>query len=204
MKTLLSLLLLLCCLPCHAEVPIRTRHHVPNGVKTDDGGYCQWASWQTLGNCLHIPELANLKLRRAKEVYYGSDGKKISSGPAYAEAVHEYLNTLGIKVELHAGPPSLSFLQEVCDRGVGAVTSLVNYPAQDDAHAVLVVSVTREKISGTNSISGKAFHDYAIRFYDSNKPCQIQTASYTWFSFYWSGKATYLPGKVVETLAQER
>lgn len=199
-----------------ADVPLKPAHHVPNGVPDDAEGYCQWASWQTAGNVLHIKALQDLKARRAKVelghsyhfVYTGGyhwdhglpiwngywQTDRTSPGPARVGVVIAYLKALGVQAESRHESPSIDFLQQVSDRGVGAVCQMIDLPGlRVGSHVVYVIGCTRDKQVCYNRYTRvKCQPERLVTFYDCNYPGETFTVEYSWFARYWDGTASYL------------
>lgn len=209
------LALLLACAAARADVPLKARHHVPNGVPGDAAGYCQWASWETLGNCLKLPALKGLKARRARHkrepasrfvptggwhweagqaVWNGYwEERRVSPGPAHTADVVEYLEKLGVKAVARYGRPDVEYLQRLSDRGVGAVAQVLDLPGIGGAHVVYVIGCTRDKKVCYNRYTRRECEpERLVTFYDCNYPGQTFTVEYSWFARYWDGTAAHL------------
>jgi hypothetical protein len=202
--------------PLHAELPLKPENHTSNGFDDDEYGYCQWSSWEALGNALSYPELKELQKQRRKfdaggSVTYtygplrqvgpntwarerGMTFHKNSPGPANVYDVRDFLGKMGLPIVVREETPDVVFLQKSCDAGCGAVVSVFNYPSPMARHALLVVDCGHEKRAGFNAVSGEAYEsDYGVVFFDCNHPGCTYSVDYTWFATVWTGKATTLP-----------
>lgn len=173
--------------PARADVVLQRGDSVPNL----EPGYCTWCSLETLANAIKrkAPDDPSVKamigLRGRRE--------KSGGGPATPDIVRRQLSELGVKFQernqilddygrpIPGRSKDLEFLKDACQRDVGAMVGVYNFPKPGSWHALAVLSISKDKeVHGGRS-------DYQVCFYDPNVPENLCYWSLTDFTTYWTG-----------------
>lgn len=183
-----ALFLPLAVTPAKADVALQRGDSVPN----IEPGFCTWCSLETLANALKrkAPDDPSVKALIGLRSLRERDG----GGPATPEIVRKQLSALGVKFQersqaldesgrqVSGKSKDLDFLKNACQRDVGAMVGVYNFPKTGTWHAVAVLSISKEESQGGNS-------DYQVCFYDPNLPEKLCYWGLSDFMGYWTGWA---------------
>jgi len=173
-STLLSLILIAA---AYGQVDIDKKNHVANR----DGGFCGWASLETLGKHHGIKELAGLTKDRAKVMgrYVTIRGKKVwlpNGGATIPQLASELASRKVDHYYTAPGTYSTGLLEAAFAKDSGAIVLFKPPEGERMGHFVIVVGLDDKKA-------------YVV---DSNFPGETKTMTRANFFKYWDGSALFL------------
>jgi hypothetical protein len=154
------------------ELPVSVRVH-------NIGGYCTWASLDTLARANGIEQLKGVMERRRQQ-------KASEPDPGYDEVIEAELQSCGVRYELRQQWSYETDLLEQYAETYGVAVSLMNgNPWSIGCHTIVVTKFT----------------DEIVEFYDSSRPMdekkqpKIWRCGREWFNQWWIGSSVVvLPG----------
>lgn len=162
--------LLVCSAPVRAiDLPLAARIR-------NIGGYCTWASLDTLAHANGISRLRGiLQARRAS--------RRTVSDPGYDYAIEAELKARGVRYEIR---PQFSYNRELLEQYA-------------DTHGVAVSLKSGNPWSiGCHTIVVTRYDETTVEFYDSSKPVdaaqqpKIWSCGRTWFDSWWLGSSVVI------------
>ena len=143
------------------------------------GGYCTWASLDTLARVNGIEQLQGVMEHRRKQ-------KCCQPDPGYDEEIETELKARGVRYELRRQWSYETDLLEQYAESYGVAVSLMNgNPWSIGAHTIVVTRFTAEVVE---------FYD-SSRPLDQNKQPKIWQCGREWFDQWWLGcSVVVLPG----------